>query len=58
MKKKLIGNLRKFIFRVDCTVLYLGSNDSVNVEDLATVRNVMSGAAPLGAMDIDRLHKK
>lgn len=39
-------------------VLFLGGNDAVKAEDLNSVRNVMSGAAPLGATDIERLHKK
>lgn len=45
-------------FTFFCAVLFLGNSDAVKAEDLISVRNVMSGAAPLGATDIERLHKK
>lgn len=49
-----------YYYKLHCSpaVLYLAGNDSVKAEDLASVRNIMSGAAPLGAMDIERLRKK
>lgn len=40
------------------SVLFLAGHDAVNPKDLETVRMVMSGAAPLGAMDVERLYKK
>lgn len=39
-------------------LIYLGHHDAVNPKDLSTVRCVMSGAAPLGALDAERFFKK
>lgn len=38
--------------------IFLGNHPSVTKDSLANVRTVMSGAAPLGALDIERLLKK
>lgn len=35
-------------------VIYLASQSSVDRQSLATVRTVMSGAAPLGGSDVER----
>lgn len=39
-------------------VIYLGHHDGVNSKDLETARIVMSGAAPLGALDVERFYAK
>ena len=39
-------------------LIYLGHHDGVNPKDLESVRVVMSGAAPLGALDVERYFKK
>lgn len=39
-------------------VIYLGHHDGVNSKDLQTARIVMSGAAPLGALDVERFYAK
>lgn len=46
------------IFLLVFVVIYLGHHDAVNPKDLSTVRCVMSGAAPLGALDAERFLKK
>lgn len=48
-----IGNVFFFF-----TVIYLGQYDGVNDRDLQTARLVMSGAAPLGALDVERFFVK
>lgn len=39
-------------------MIYLGHHDGVNSKDLESVRAVMSGAAPLGALDVERFNEK
>lgn len=39
-------------------VIYLGQHDGVNPKDLESVRAVMSGAAPLGALDVEQFYQK
>lgn len=40
------------------TVLALIQNPAIQPKHLQTVRTVISGAAPLGAADVERFHKK
>lgn len=40
------------------SVIYLGQHDGVNPQDLESVRAVMSGAAPLGALDVEQFYQK
>lgn len=39
-------------------VIYLANEKTVSANDLSTVRTVMSGAAPLGALDVERFQIK
>ncbi|XP_055327154.1 uncharacterized protein LOC129580588 isoform X2 [Sitodiplosis mosellana] len=39
-------------------LIYLGQHDGVNPKDLECVRAVMSGAAPLGALDVEQFFQK
>lgn len=39
-------------------VLFLANNDKASKRHLEHVRTIMSGAAPLGASDIERFQKK
>lgn len=39
-------------------MLFLGDSDSVTPKHLKTVRKIVSGAAPLGASDMERVKTK
>lgn len=39
-------------------VLFLAGHDAVTSKMLETVRCIMCGAAPIGALDVERLQKK
>lgn len=39
-------------------MLFLGDSDSVTKKHLKTVRKIVSGAAPLGASDMERVKTK
>lgn len=39
-------------------VIYLGKSNDINASELATVRLIMSGAAPLGALDVEQFYTK
>lgn len=38
--------------------IYLGQSGAINSSDLATVRLIMSGAAPLGGLDVEQFYTK
>lgn len=39
-------------------VLFLGNHPAVKPEHLATIRVILSGAAPLGFTDVEKVHAK
>lgn len=57
-----IDLLRNFkpsiIYSPPVTVLLVNSNPNIKKEDLACIRLIMSGAAPLGSLDVEQFRKK